>query len=314
MDPRNQEQFPIAERDVTLTAADGYRLGARWFEPRSLAWGSVVINGATATSQRYYSPFARYLAGEGLRVLTFDYRGVGRSRPPSLEGFSASMTEWARLDASAAFAFARAQAPSDPVGLVGHSFGAQLVGLVDDLREADAAIFAGGQLGYYGHWGGVRRLGLGALWLAGVPLLTAAYGYLPGRFGLGEDLPLGVAREWARWCRSPGYLIESHADAVHRFRNFQVPTLSFGSSDDLYAPLPAIRALLERLPPETVTHRQLEPTELGAERIGHFGYFRKNFEQTVWRDMVNFVSDAFEGRSRPKTGTSTESGVHDRWV
>jgi predicted alpha/beta hydrolase len=264
----------------------------------------VLLNGATATPQRYYEPFARYLAAQGLAVLTYDYRGVGLSRPQSLDGFSASLTEWARMDAAAALAHARARFPHDPVALVGHSFGVQLVGLIDDLRHTDAAVFMGGQLGYYGHWSGLARLGLGALWHAGVPLLTAAYGYLPGRFGLGEDLPLGVAREWARWCRSPGYLTDTHPDAVHRFRAFRVPTLSLGASDDPYAPPRAIHALLERLPAETVTHRHLVPGDLGVEGIGHFGFFRKPFEQTLWRDAAIFITDVFEGRSRPRTGST----------
>jgi predicted alpha/beta hydrolase len=49
----------------------------------------VIINSATSVRCRYYSRFASFLFGEGFDVITYDYRGIGESRPVSLRGFDA---------------------------------------------------------------------------------------------------------------------------------------------------------------------------------------------------------------------------------
>ena len=43
-------------------------------------------------------PFACFLQRQGFGVVTFDYRGIGDSRPPSLKGCSAQMHEWGQQD------------------------------------------------------------------------------------------------------------------------------------------------------------------------------------------------------------------------
>ena len=48
------------------------------YEPEQPARGSVVIGGAMGVRQDYYAPFAQWLAGQGWRVTTFDYRGTRR--------------------------------------------------------------------------------------------------------------------------------------------------------------------------------------------------------------------------------------------
>ena len=48
--------------------------------------------------QDYYAPFAQWLAGQGWRVTTFDYRGSGDSGPSGkdLRGFKADLFDWTR--------------------------------------------------------------------------------------------------------------------------------------------------------------------------------------------------------------------------
>jgi predicted alpha/beta hydrolase len=89
---------------LRIRALDGFELAATLYEPvAEPAAGTdrrtaVLINSATAVKRRYYDPFARYLAGEGLTVLTYDYRGIGGSRPRSLVRFSARLRQWAEED------------------------------------------------------------------------------------------------------------------------------------------------------------------------------------------------------------------------
>jgi predicted alpha/beta hydrolase len=276
-----------AQHTKTVITEDGFAIATRVFEPASAARGTLIVNGATGAPQSYYARFASFAAKRGLRAVTYDYRGIGASRPGRLRGFSASMSDWAFFDARAVHADVRARHPG-PVVLVGHSFGGQLVGLVEELRHADAALFVGAQLGYYGHWQGSERLRLAAIWHVVAPILSRTFGFLPGWAGLGVDLPAGVAEEWARWCRSPDYLIRDYPEASDRYARFRVPSLFYSFTDDDFAPEPAVTALLDRLSPH-VLHRRFAPSDIGAERVGHFGFFRPEHKRTLWEPALAFI-------------------------
>jgi len=287
---------PPAVREVEVGAADGATVAVRLFEPARSPQGTLVVHGATAAPQRYYARFAEHVATRGWRVITYDYRGVGRSRPASLRGFEATMRDWAELDARAVLAWAARRFPG-PRASIGHSFGGQLVGLIDEAHAVDRAIMVGSQLGYYRHWRGGARIKLGAIWLGLVPALTATFGYLPGRAGLGEDLPRGVAREWATWCTSPNYLLDHVDGAAERMARFDAPTLFYSFTDDEFAPQGAVDALLERLPGAPLTHRRISPADLGLDRIGHFGFFRPEHRDTLWDEALDFLTGALVRRA-----------------
>jgi predicted alpha/beta hydrolase len=278
-------------RPLALPAIDGFVLAAHVIEPRRPR-GTVVVHGATAVPASYYHAFAEYLAARGLRVLTYDYRGVGGSRPASLRGLPATMTQWAELDARAAQAWAHQR--GDDVAVVGHSFGGQLIGLLDDLRGARGALLVGSQLGWYGHWPWRERARLAALWYAAVPAITAVAGYLPGRFGLGVDLPAGVAREWARWCRSRHYLVDHHPAAAARLARWDRPTALYSFTDDTFAPPGAVAALLDRLAGAPLEHRRIAPAEVGLSALGHFGFFRPR-AASLWPAAARFLDAALAG-------------------
>lgn len=307
----NHEVDQAEMSQIELITADAMVLGASLFTPRGPACGTVIIHGATAVPQGYYRRFARFIAGAlGTRVLTYDYRGIGRSRPRSLRGFDATLTQWARLDASAAHAFVRERFPDQPFAVVGHSFGGQLVGLIDEPRGASGVVMVGAQLAYYRDWPerAQRRLALTWKWL--VPIASALFGYMPGRFGLGEDLPRGVARQWASWCLHPDYLISEHLDARERFARFDAPTLFFSFTDDDYAPEAAIDNLLRRLRRAPLEHVRLEPRARGADAIGHFGFFRPQFSATLWMEAASFLGDSLAGDTphhRPPVEAATQS-------
>jgi len=281
---------------IMLEASDGAPLSATLFEPGRGAHGTVIVHGATATPAGYYRRFAEFLAGEGLRVLTYDYRGVGASRPPTLRGYRATLSDWAHQDATAAHRYVRERFGREPFAIVGHSFGGQLLGLVDDAREASGIVLVGAQLGYYGDWPLPSRLALGLVWYALVPAFTSTLGYLPGKLGIGEDLPAGVAEEWGRWCRHPDYLISEHPDAIGRFAAIFGPMLFYSFTDDELAPRAAVNHLLARLSGARVDHRRVHPSQHGGASIGHFGFFRPRFTSTLWRDAASFLKDALDGR------------------
>jgi predicted alpha/beta hydrolase len=285
-----------SERGVDVAASDGFRLAARVFMPAGPARGTVLINGATAVPAAYYGRFAGFLARSGLRVVTYDYRGIGASAPPTLRGFQATMSEWAELDARAMFHFARSEW-AEPVALAGHSFGGQLIGLVDELRQASGALLVASQLGYFGYWPLLERPRLWMIWRALVPAATAAYGYLPGKLGLGSDLPSGVAREWARWCSQPGYMISEHPSARVRFALFDKPVRLYSFSDDDYAPRRSVDELISLFVNAKLEHRRFEPADLGLDELGHFGFFRPRLAETLWPEALEFLDASLAGKT-----------------
>jgi predicted alpha/beta hydrolase len=285
----------VSPRSLVLETADGVTIGARVFEPVVRPVANVVIHGATATRQRYYGAFATELARRGMRVLTYDYRGVGDSRGGSLRGFDASMTAWATLDAVAAMNAMLAF--DEPLVVVGHSFGGQLLGLVDLPSRVRGIVLVGAQFGYHGHWPQPRRFLYGAIWRLFVPSMVRLFGYMPGFAGLGVDLAAGVALEWARWCRTPGYLLEDHPEARENFAEIDRPTLFYSFTDDSFAPRGAVDAYLSTWTRRRVVHRRFDPIALGRDAIGHFGYFRRGVVPSLWKETAEFVSDVVADRA-----------------
>lgn len=285
-----------AGKPTLLATADGLTLGATVFEPEGPARSAVVVLGATGVPHAYYRRFAAYLARHGHLVLTFDWRGIGASRSGPLAKDLATMSQWGSADAAAAMAWLAVNARGLPWLGVGHSFGGQALGLSDALADLSGVLTVGAQLGYFGHWPAPQRWGLAALWHGVVPAATAAWGYFPGWLGSGEDLPSGVAREWARWCSSPRYLMDHVADGEARFARFPGQVEVWGFTDDAYGPIPAVRAFKEALPAGRSHLRIIAPADVGVRSIGHFGMFRPTFEDTLWPRARDFLEDC-AGRS-----------------
>ena len=175
----------------TIPATDGYPLGAMLWTAAGVPQGVVVMHPATGVPQRIYQAFAKFLAERGFHTITYDYRGIGASRPKSLRRFAARMRDWALLDAEGVMRWARARYPELPHLAVGHSVGGHAIGLCS--ADWDVA----GVVQVACHTGNARFIRQrGERWrvdliLRGVgPLMARLIGYVPGkRMGLGEDLP-----------------------------------------------------------------------------------------------------------------------------
>jgi predicted alpha/beta hydrolase len=282
------------EQPFSLAGLDGTPLSARWYVPDSPGRAVVLLAGATAVPQRFYRPFSRHLASSGYEVLTFDYRGIAESRQGSLRGLSATMQDWGR-DVQAALEVAQQRADGRPVLFVGHSFGGQSLGLVRGGSGLAGGLTIGAQLGYYGHWPMPQRLAYAALWYAVLPSVVGVMGYLPGRLGIDQDLPGGVALEWARWCRSPRYLVDHVPEALDRFASVQGPMRVVSVTDDPYAPEPAVRAYAALMP-----RAQLEvwsPERAGVPKLGHFGFFR-TAGRRLWDEATAFLDGVRDHTTR----------------
>src|SRR5438552_10682384 len=130
--------MPGAE-PVEIQARDGHRLGATLFRPAAGNGRALQINAAAGVKQEYYGKYAAYLAERGFTVLTFDYRGIGRSRDGDVRHSGARMRDWVGLDAAAAVRFLGGGA----LNVVGHSFGGQALGLLPNADRLRAALVVG---------------------------------------------------------------------------------------------------------------------------------------------------------------------------
>lgn len=277
-------------RELRIPAVDGVPLSASlWASGASPPTHTVVVASATGVRRGYYGAFAKWLAARGAAVVTFDYRGIGSSKDG---GANASMHDWGERDLAGVVAWAAREVGGGAVSVVGHSVGGQLVGLLPEPALVRSIVNVAAQSGDYRLWPLPARLAMAALFYGFVPGVTHAVGYLPGALGIGQDLPPGVALEWARWCTTPGYLTggEEGSQRRARFAKHTAPLLAFGFDDDLYAPPKAVSALLSLYSGSTIRRRQIEPTR---RRIGHFGFFRPRADlYPLWNEAAEFLAQA----------------------
>ncbi len=285
----------VAIHALVFEAADGTKLAGSLFEPRGPARAQLILHGATAVPHRYYRRFATFLAERGLRVLAYDYRGVGASRAGDLRRSKATMTDWAALDAPAAVRALVAGRPDLPLVALGHSFGGQVAALLEGVPAPVAVVHVGAQLGSTHLHPMVSRIRFAALLRYFVPAITAAAGYLPASAGLGEALPSGVVREWASWCLAPDYFLGAHPEYGPRLARYGGPIYSVGFTDDVFAPPRAVRGLLRLHRSARVIQQLFAPRDLDTEAIGHFAAFRDTYRDTLWSAIARFVDAALEG-------------------
>ena len=132
------------------------------FAGRDAASRSVVLVGALAAPHRYLRATAEWLSETaGYGVLTFDYRGYGRS------GGRASR-QAAREDLRTALALARERAQGAPIFVYGQSIGGALALEVMADEAARAGVSALAVDAPFDSWAGIAALHLsGGGWLRG---------------------------------------------------------------------------------------------------------------------------------------------------
>ena len=302
-----------------LRTADGVDIGAVFYaalRPRSPRRVAVLHGGAGIAALRYRR-FARFLAEWGIPVLTYDYRGIGLSRPRELRGFQATIEDWAQYDSAAAIAWLRARFPQDEIVGISHSIGCLALGGAPNAAEQSQIVFIGAHTGYYGDYRRLYRLPMAFAWHGLMPAITRCLGYFPAdRLGLGEDLPAGMAMEWAGrrrphlgprgrepWRERRHELLERCACLASR-------AMAILISDDAFATPGATRRLLSyfpRLPsPELLT---FTPADAHVPRIGHFGFFRRAAGTSLWPRLLAQLDVQRAEIAQPAIARASASGA-----
>jgi predicted alpha/beta hydrolase len=274
---------------VRFRAQDGYELAGTLYAGGASRRVAVLHPGAGIAAARY-ARFAAFLAEAGIATLTYDYRGVGLSRPATLARFEATMEDWAEHDCAAAISWLRARFPDAEAIGIAHSVGALLVGGAANAAEQARLVLVGAHTGYYGDYAARYRLPMALMWHALMPALTRLFGYFPARrLGLGEDIPGKIALQWA--ARRSAQLRPSGTDpAVLRTRMLlercaalERPALIVSISDDAFATAAGSARLMSCYPKLfPLRHLRFTPADARVSRIGHFGFFSRKAGPALW--------------------------------
>lgn len=273
------QTLKIVTRDERVLAATYY--------PATDSGVAVLISGATGVPRRYYDIFARHLAGRGLAVLTYDYRGIGDSHAAT-----GTIEDWGRHDLAAAIEQLARLHGADRLALVAHSVGGQILGLAENIGRVRAAVLIAAQSGYWRYWRWPRKARMWLFWWLLIPVLSMLFRRFPGSWIGTADLPAAIARSWARWGRSPHYVCDARGGPLRPYNDhvtFPIRWLSF--SDDRIAPFEAVEALRSYYPHAHQERLHLTPANLGVGIVGHFGYFRKTTPAANWDAVADWLID-----------------------
>ena len=175
---------PVASSDaVTITTSDGVDLSGRIFGPADAASGVVLAHTLSGDQTKWFG-FADRLAGQGFRVLTFDFRGYCPGGDGGCSGGSKDVNA-APTDLAAAVQYLRDDGVRR-LGIAGASMGGTAALLVasEDLEGIPAVVLLSAPQVLYGLEVGPEVL----------QKVSGAKLYIAGRIG-GRD---GRARPAAR--------------------------------------------------------------------------------------------------------------------
>jgi len=281
---------------LIITCKDGYSLSARFYTASATQKKNcpVLICPATGITQNLYQAFAEWLTTQGYDVLSFDFRGIGRSLHGPVSQSEASIVDWGQLDIPAAIETLLYKTQADQVILVGHSAGGQLLGIVPNHEKVAKVVAVSGSTGHVKGLKGRTRLLAPVMFNVIFPLARITKGYGPTQaIGMGENLPKDVAREWAQFCSKPGYIINAIGKKVASTHDYHTqitcPITSIWATDDEIATQANVKDLLRLYPKAHTEMIELQPQEYGHKGIGHMLMFRKS-HQNLWPVIEQHLS------------------------
>jgi predicted alpha/beta hydrolase len=293
--PSEPEAAPVSSRDLTIPTVDGRQLAATLYEPAqppaSAAPITIVAPGA-AILRRFYGRFAAYLAEQGRPTLVFDYRDIGGSRSGSLKGSHVRMRDWCLLDVPGVLACAASTYPERPIHWVGHSMGGFATGLAHNNRLIARQLNVATLSGYWGRMATPERYRVRLLMGYAAPLIVHAVGYFPGKLMGGEDMPAPAFLEWRRWCLNPEFLFDDPTLVETRnLLGLRAPIRFAQIADDPWGTEAAVAHMASHFTgsaDRSTWHVTLAAA--GTRKIGHFGFFRPEMRDTLWKAAVTWLS------------------------
>jgi len=269
-----------------------YDIGITVFKPKNSINKSIIISSATGVLQHYYFKFANHFSKLGCTVYTFDYYGIGRSSSSlaKLKQNSINVKAWGENDQTSAINYAISQNPDHKVIVIAHSIGGQILAFNKSMSQIDTIITVASQSGYWKHWKGYERFRMLIFWYAIIPVLTPLFGYFPAKkIRLFENLPKQMAYQWQRWGKHKDYLLSEYDFEDLQFKNYNKHLLSLSFPKDEYASKQSVDWLAKQFKYANIDRRHIIPKDLGIENIGHFGFFRSKFKNSLWKMIHHWI-------------------------
>lgn len=270
---------------IDVRTEDNKTIVGRMFVPEGELIAAVLIVPGMGVQQRYYAAFAEWLSEQGYLVATFDYRGIGLSLSGRLRDFQTNIIDWMRFDSAAMVKAVVDVAGGKPLYWIGHSLGGQIFPFLPDQSYVDKMVTVASGSGYWRDAPPRLRRVSWYLWYLIVPLSLRLFGYFPGkRLRKVGDLPHDVMAQWRRWCLNPDYVVGVEGEQTRRlYSNVTIPITSLSFTDDEYMSARNIESLHDFYTAAPRTMKRISPSEVNVEKIGHFGFFRPKFKESLWK-------------------------------
>ena len=285
----DEQNFAVAARDGVLLAATAFRKIRQSTAPRAI----TIIGAGVAIPRGFYRNFARHLAAHGAIVITFDYRGIGGSLHHPIRNEPARLSDWGQKDIPALLDYAKRTWPDLPIHWIGHSLGGGFgLALAHNNHLIDRYLGIAVPHGYWGEMSGIERYRVAILIGILLPTLAHTCGYIPGRLtGLGENLPKFAALEWRSWIMNRNSMWSvmplEHLQSTCTLR---APMCIMRFTDDPWASATSVERICSLFSGATYqTIVPVGPTDVAAQKIGHNGFFRSRFADTLWPRAVAWL-------------------------
>lgn len=279
----------IENNYLKIKCSDGQELDALVLVPEQRLTKAVVqFHSGTVVKKEYYLKYGQYLCDLGFVVVLFDYRGVGGSRPKSLRGFSASISDWGCKDAPAILNWIKDTYKDLPTYLFAHSMGGQILGLMPNWNLFDKIIFLASSSGNWNNFEKTYQNKIKRSSNLFFPFVLPLFGYAPGRFGLGEDWPKGVTQDWWYNSRNNGLMAEYMQSKYSNtyYKNINSSIRAIFLADDHMATARTVPNIRKSYPSAEVIVDVIRPEQFDLDKIGHFGLFKDWTRGELWDYVV----------------------------
>lgn len=275
----------IQYENLNVTCSDQYILAARFYSAKThIALQPILIGPATGITANFYHHFAVWLTEQGHPVMTFDFRGIGKSLHGKLKDSKASIQNWGQLDLPAMIDALRSKTNLDKITIIGHSAGGQLLGIAANHDKVEKLIAVAGSSGHVKNLKGRTKLLAPIMFKLIFPISRYTLGYGPtSKIGMGEDLPKDVAKQWAEFCSHAGYVSNALGKTIFEDYHAEVktPITVLWASDDEIATEANVRDFLRLYPNTTTNMIEIIPQQHHHSMIGHMSMFKKS-HQNIW--------------------------------
>lgn len=271
---------------------DGHQLGIISYRPADPLGIVVVIGSDLSLGQDFYRAFASFLCGQGFSVISFDYRGTGRSHRRQKPQNSISLRQWAFMDLDAILRFVKNRYPNQELIFIGHGLSGEMVGLAPASQFISRMVLVCSALSSRMLWPKSHQFAIAAFQML-YPVISRLQHLMPIDHNLTQPIwnaltqaPREVVHERNEWARHPNGLFDLFPDSNYRKLDIQV--LSYSFADDLLAPKNAVASLLTYLPNASIKWRHIDPKMLKLDKVGHNGFFQDMHQSTLWEELLQW--------------------------